>query len=145
MLSGYYGWGTGYVLAQNLYGVWWTSSVQSASTAYFTIVIDDQLTQSHDPKYVGHSLRCKNSGLFPAGSSATRSYPVSLVLSGLYDWRTTAGDKYYQNGLGVWWSSNGSDPDNALDLNISTSRLEIQANNVRQYGFTLRCVKLFIH
>ena len=50
VLSGYYSWGTGYALAQNLYGVWWTSSVQSASTAYFTIVIDDQLTQNPDPK-----------------------------------------------------------------------------------------------
>ena len=60
VLSGYYSWGTGYALAQNLYGVWWTSSVQSASTAYYTIVIDYQLTQNPDPKYVGHSLRCVN-------------------------------------------------------------------------------------
>ena len=64
------------------------------------------------------------------------------LLSGNYDWgqiENTAAGPRNQQTEGDYWSStrNGG---NAYNLNFNSGNLNPQNNNVRGWGFTVRCV-----
>ena len=143
VLSGYYNWEEGTILTQDVYGYFWaTSSSTSSATSRFLYVGGDYLNpQNGAHKELGFTLRCKNSDLFPAGSSAARSYPVSLVLSGSYYWYPGYGTLWGQNTIGYFWESQVDSSELTYYLATDDIQLTQYAGNKR-YGFALRCVKL---
>ena len=71
------------------------------------------------------------------GSSAARSYPVSLVMSAGYWW--SQGRTYYQDTFGEWWSSTSMSNVYAYMLGISASGVgAYPSNDLRTTGFALR-------
>ena len=81
----------------------------------------------------------KEQDTLSAGSNAARSYPVSLVLSGRYDWPN--GQTKFQDGDGNWWGSNTQNQWNSYDLGVHQTLLDPERLHDNRYGFALRCVK----
>ena len=79
-----------------------------------------------------------------AGSSAARSYPVSLVYSGAYYWSDSTLD--FQNNYGNWWSKTPlvDNSNGALNLHVSQVVLYPSYSGfIKTHGFSLRCVNLY--
>ena len=142
-MSGYYWWTTGTMFGQDGVEYLWSNLVYSPADSYFTRVMSSELySQYTAEKPFGFSLRCVNPRCSPAGSSAARSYPVSLVLSGNYFW--SSGTASSQNAYGDWWSSWARQDDSALSysLDVSASRPVPQYTYFKYVGFALRCVNI---
>ena len=75
---------------------------------------------------------------YSAGSSAARSYPVSLVLSGFYDWKQAI----LNGGQGRWWStrSYSPSPENAYNLFSAMNALGPEYAYFKQIGTPLRYI-----
>ena len=82
----------------------------------------------------------KQQAKLSAGSSAARSYPVSLVLSGFYDWKQAI----LNGGQGRWWStrSYSPSPENAYNLFSAMNALGPEYAYIKQAGTPLRCVNI---
>ena len=73
-----------------------------------------------------------------AGSSAARSYPVSLVLSSGYNWQNGT---YYTYHAGIWWTSSSVySSSEAYELWLTTDHILTQDPANRLIGRSLRCV-----
>ena len=93
--------------------------------------------------YIQDQKMPKQQAKLSAGSSAARSYPVSLVLSGEYLWgggEQYRGKVYEQNTGGYWWTSLSSSNSDFADYAGTDSDELSQFSNTKTYGFPLRCV-----
>ena len=87
-----------------------------------------------DHKTQRHQVR-----LSAYGSTSARSYPVSLVFSGLYSWghgiTNTQGNHYY-----IWSSlTNSTESNFSYEMSSSPEYLTLFSNE-KFFGFALRCV-----
>ena len=134
VFSGYYRWGNGNLDNQDSYGLWWSTTANSGSNAYYLGMDSRDLNPqlSHN-KANGFALRCVSY------STSTRRYPLSYVMAGNYSW--SAGGLYNQaDSLGAWWSTIAYGDNAAYVLLLVVSGLDPQYNYGRLGGFSLRCV-----
>ena len=73
------------------------------------------------------------------GNHGARSYPLSYMYSGAYEWRT--GMLYFQTIYGRFWSLSISGYSGAYVLNVEGSGLRGNRAMGKLTGFSLRCVK----
>ena len=138
-MSGDYYWNDGKISNQNEWGGFQASSMHPTLDYNYSIEVSttNLYVQNAGTKVGGHSLRCKNSGLFPAGSSAARSYPVSLVLSGLYEWSNGSIYNQGDNGVGYFWTSYADSSLNSFSFYVRIGALS-SARFDKVYGLSLR-------
>ena len=117
------------------------------ATSVVDLLLNTLNPQGEGYKPGGLALRCIRPKTYPAGSSAARSYPVSLVYSGNYNWRY--GELDNEEKWGHWWSLYTYSDEGVMIMNTGwngdTKYLNPQNSAYKEYGFSLRCVKLFIH
>ena len=141
VLSGDYYWNDGTIWDQSARGYWY-SSIPNPNKDMATSVVDLLLNtlnpQGEGYKPGGYALRCVRPKTYPAGSSAARSYPVSLVLGGYYLWNS--GQLVYQDiEFGLWTSLAYSYGPN-LSRNLGVSSVNLLPANAypKTTGFALR-------
>ncbi|MBR3172422.1 hypothetical protein IKF21_00660, partial [Candidatus Saccharibacteria bacterium] len=71
-----------------------------------------------------------------ATDSGSFQYNLSMPLSGYFK----DGSRYYQDGLGFWWTSTQYDYNVMYSLVVDDSHVFPSHYDIRYYGFSLRCI-----
>ena len=130
--SGWYTWYDGKTNDQNDLGSYYPALSYTQDIAYYLVLSSDSLApRDATSKKRGFALRCN-----PTGSSAARSYPVSLVLSGVYFWET--GQILYQNQGTGYLSLLSKNDSSIYFLNIYDSHLGSEDSVDKRRGLSLR-------
>ena len=137
--TGYYSWNTSNLANQTAAGYYESLLANPNNTKYYFLLrlganVNYILPQFIDGKDVGFSLR------YPYGSTSARSYPVSLVYSGIYSW-IGGGYLDYQNEWAFIYTSATliyNNKELGQDLLISTNVVNPWAGNDKRVGHALR-------
>ena len=136
MFAGTYFWSNGILYNQDLYGYGWSSSASSEDS--YAIRLYANSSSLHPSmgldKLYGIPLRCTY------GSTSARSYPVSLVFSGIYYWGNGLVDHQRKGGH---WQTSLSYAANVSLSNITyifANNLVTDFNSEKTVGFALRCI-----
>ena len=81
--------------------------------------------------------------VYPSAASpsrALRSLPLSVMMSGYYDWHNGNSDWGTKNGRGVFWSSTPYSYTSSRDLYFYSTNVYFRSGNDKPHGYTLRCV-----
>ena len=136
VFSGNYDMNDGTTFGQTQIGFYWT-----VLTTYPTAATDLYIDSDYlDPRYSNgklndFALRCIN---IAYGSTSARSYPVSLVYSGIFNW--TNGDPINQGLGGYWWSDITFSSDISFYLAVGTSNIipQNRAFGIKTFAYPLR-------
>ena len=163
MMSGDYIWHTGTLYGGGTHGFFW-ASMPGSYTHSRDIYFGSSNFYPMDGRYkpYGCTLRCvarnhqkphpySTSNNFSELSSALqilctissralRSLPLSVMMSGYYDWHNGNSDWGAKNGRGVFWVSTSDSYTNSRVLYFYSIIADPKRGNHKSSGFTIRCV-----